>query len=127
MPTPQNKYTKKGFEEVHTLSEFVNIPALMNKARRNELRRMGIPPINYTPPTRKQTKKSMTPNQIRKFEANLARSLESNKNNNFLSNLSYDSNGSIGTDPKVNSRAPSPGFKGGRTRRLKKKRHTRKH
>jgi hypothetical protein len=140
MPRDKTHHRKKGSEEIHTLSEFLNIPSIMNRARKNELRRLGITPINnfpqYVPPS-PSPPKNLTPQQKKRFEESIARSLEWNNTNNNLklfANLGNNSRNRIesnASDPKNLSRGSSPiSFKGGRkTRKVHRRKHsrTRKH
>lgn len=134
MPTRKNHRGKKRSEEIHTLSEFLNIPSIMNRARKNELRRLGITPINnfppYVPPS---PPKNLTPQQKQRFEESIARSLEWNNTNNNLklfANLgnSRSRMASNASDPKSLSRGSSPiSFEGGRKTRKAHKKHKRHH
>ena len=132
MANLRDQYRKMGFQEVHNLSEFLNVPSILNKARKNELRQMGITPLeNVVAP--RASRKSLTPKEKQELEALLARSLNwNNTNENINILMGTRRRGSSSTsDPKNLSRGSSPSpnksKKGGRKTRKHKRRHTRKH
>jgi hypothetical protein len=143
MATLKNQYKQKGFKEVHSLSEFLNVPSILNRAvnksKRNELRKYGITPLNNYVPVMKPApvpvpeSKEVTERNKKKLEASIVRSLNWNNNDNekFFGNLGRNRTVSNASDPKSLSRNSSPSsFKGGRkTRkaRKQKRRPTRKH
>jgi len=136
MPKPANQYRKKGFKEVHTLSEFLNVPSILNKAvnksRRNELRKYGITPLNTVvpgmqspPPMREATERNK-----KKLEASILRSLNWNNNDNLklFGNLQRNRTLSNASDPKTPSRPSSTAsFEGGRRSTTRKMRNHKRH
>ena len=129
----KNLYKKKGFN-VHNLSEFVNIPAELEKARKAELRSLGVTPLNNGTPTLTSTKntkklKRELPNWEKSFlNKRLLAGIESNYNNiprEFENLAGRNRSSTAASDPRSRPGSPSQGGK--RKTRKRKTMRRRKH
>lgn len=125
----KNLYKKKGFN-VHNLSEFVNIPAELERASKAELPSIRVTPPNIGTPTltRKKLKREL-PNWEKSFlNKRLLAGIESNYNNipYEFQNLAGRNRSSTATsDPRSRTGSPSQGGK--RKTRKRKTMRRRKH
>lgn len=125
----KNLYKKKGFN-VHNLSEFVNIPAELERASKAELRSIRVTPPNIgTPTLTRKTLKRELPNWEKSFlNKRLLAGIESNYNNipYEFQNLAGRNRSSTATsDPRSRPGSPSQGGK--RKTRKRKTMRRRKH